>query len=79
MNDNFLLESDHASEDDWSICSERIHDNDIDMRELPPFNPNTTERNTFEIFAIKLEQVKALQEKVDQLEQQISSKPVLKD
>jgi hypothetical protein len=49
------------------------------MRELPPFNPNTTERNTFEIFAIKLEQVKALQEKVDQLEQQISSKPVLKD
>ena len=52
--DNF--DPNHASEDDWSICSERIHQEDTKIPELPTPNPNPLDkdRSVFEILSSKI-------------------------
>jgi hypothetical protein len=44
----------HASEDDWSICSEHVAPDEVISPQVPQFNPNTLDRNSFELVAQKI-------------------------
>jgi hypothetical protein len=46
---------------------------------LPLTKPNTVDRNTFEIFAAKMEEIKSIQEKYEELERLLSHKPTKRD
>ena len=84
---NSDYDQEHASEDDWSICSEHYAPDDIISPQVPQFNPNTLDRNSFKLVAQKIKQFEDLQEKFESVQQEnvklreevLKAKPIQRD
>lgn len=57
-NDDY--DPEHASEDDWSICSEHVTVDEIIAPQVPLTNPNTLDRNSFDLVAQKIRELEDL-------------------